>query len=72
MKLFKIISCLLLLLSSFSLCAQENNTVKMADNFYGEGKIYIVIAVMTIIFVGIIIYLIRLEKKINRLEKNNL
>ena len=43
--------------------------VEMATKFYGEGKIYIVIAVLVIIFTGIVLYLINLDKKISKLEQ---
>ena len=58
--------CLLLLLSQ-SLFAQGN--VEMADALYSSGKIYIVVAVLMIIFIGIIIYLIQTDRKISALEK---
>jgi hypothetical protein len=51
------------------LVAQERN-VEMADTFRSNGKIYVVVAVILTIFAGIIIYLIRLDRKISRLEKN--
>lgn len=61
-----------LLFQATGLIAQETAPqVQMADSFYGEGKIYIVIAVMTIIFAGLIIYMIRLEKKIKQLEQDD-
>ena len=41
----------------------------MADEMRGNGKIYVVVAVLTTIFIGIIIYLIRLDRKISKLEK---
>lgn len=74
MKLQVFFSILFMLLfQSLSIFAQEAAPkVQMAENFYGEGKIYIVIAVMTIIFVGLIVYMIRLEKKIKQLEQNDL
>jgi len=34
-----------------------------------NGKIYVVVGVISIIFLGIIIYLIRLDGKISRIEK---
>jgi ABC-type amino acid transport system permease subunit len=40
----------------------------MADNFRGEGKIYVVVAVVLTILIGIFIYLFRLEKKIKKYE----
>lgn len=60
--------CLSLLLSS-PLLAQ--NEVEMADTFRAQGKIYVVVAILSIVFTGIVIYLIRLDRKISRLEKEN-
>lgn len=34
------------------------------------GKIYVVYSVITIIFIGIILFLIRLERKISKIEKS--
>lgn len=51
--------------------AQER-TVEMADTMRSNGKIYVVVAVILTIFAGIIFYLIRLDRKITRLEKTNL
>lgn len=64
--------CLLLTLTFFlslALCAQPSANVEMADVFRSNGKIYVVVAVILTIFAGIIFYLIRLDKKISRLEK---
>ena len=47
--------------------AQE---VKMADAMKENGKIYVVIAVMLTILAGLILYLVRLDRKISKLEKN--
>jgi hypothetical protein len=43
--------------------------VEMADAMRSNGKIYVVVAVLTTILAGIVLYLIRLERKIKRLEK---
>jgi hypothetical protein len=64
----KLISTLFLLLLNFLTFAQNQN-VEMADTFRSNGKIYVVVAVILTIFAGIIIYLIRLDRKISRLEK---
>jgi hypothetical protein len=37
--------------------------VDMADNFRKEGKIYVVVIVTSIVFLGIVIYLISLDRK---------
>lgn len=44
--------------------------VKMADSMKESGKIYVVIAVMLTILAGLIVYLVRLDRKITKLEKN--
>jgi hypothetical protein len=43
--------------------------VEMADRLRADGKIYVVIVVLVTIFLGIIAYVIRLDRKISRLEK---
>ena len=43
--------------------------VEMAENFRGEGKIYVVIAVILIILIGIFVMLFKLDKRTKRLEK---
>ena len=50
------------------LWAQNTTEVDMADTMRSNGKIYVVIAVILTIFAGIIIYLIRLDRKITKLE----
>ena len=42
---------------------------EMADLLRSNGKIYVVVAVLSIIFIGIVLYLILLDKKMNKLEK---
>jgi hypothetical protein len=36
-----------------------------------NGKIYVVVSVILIIFIGLILYLVRLDRKISRIEKND-
>lgn len=43
--------------------------VEMADSFRGEGKIYVVIAVILIIMAGFFYLLFKLDKRTKRLEK---
>ena len=59
-KLFSILGLLL-----FSVLA------KAQDNLMtGNGKIFVVIAVMLTILAGLVLYLVRLDRKISKLEKN--
>jgi len=67
-------SLLLLSLWLFSLVvrAQDSAAVKkveMADRLRADGKIYVVVAVLVVILVGLILYVTRLDRKISRLEK---
>ncbi len=41
----------------------------MADTFRSEGKIYVVVAVLSLVFVGLCTYLIMIDRKITKLEK---
>jgi len=58
-----------LILSPLSTFAQMPEA-EMADTFRAEGKIYVVVAVLCIIFVGIAAYLFNLDRKISKLEKD--
>jgi len=55
---------------SFLGFGQGNETVEMADKMRSEGKIYVVIAVILTILTGLILYLVRLDRKISRLEQS--
>jgi len=66
---YLLLSFLALLLPFLSIAQEVAPKVEMADKFYGEGKIYIVIVVLVTIFLGIVLYLVRLDKKITKLEK---
>jgi uncharacterized membrane protein YdbT with pleckstrin-like domain len=69
-KLF--VTTLLLLINFLSQAQSTTDTVDMADTMRSNGKIYVVIAVILTIFAGIIIYLIRLDRKMTKLEKEQL
>jgi CcmD family protein len=59
---------LALLFVSLSSYAQENK-VEMADELFQSGKIYVVVTVLSVIFLGIVAYLIILDRKVNKIEK---
>ncbi len=56
------------LFTSLLLRAQDH-TVEMADQMRQNGKIYVVVAVVLAILIGLFLYLIRLDRKISNLEK---
>ena len=58
------------MLAFFISSAQTMNAEPvMADTFRIEGKIFVVIAVLSIIFICIISYLVYLDIKLKKLEK---
>ena len=58
-------STLLFCLFALLLAAQESS----AGGFmHTNGKIYVVVAVIVLIFLGIVVFLIRLNGKVNQLE----
>lgn len=69
-KIRTILSLLLLLLTTIYVQAQEG-TAKTAfgETMRSSGRIYVVIAVILTILFGLILYLVRLDKKMSKLEK---
>ena len=59
-----LITCFFII-ATLSLDAQ----VEMADKFRGEGKIYVVIAVILIILAGFFFLLFKLDRRSKRLQK---
>ncbi len=66
----KITLLLIMLMTTLNLFAQ-NNQVEMADAFRSNGKIYVVVAVIVIILLGLLIYLFALDKRLKMLEKKS-
>lgn len=57
----------LALVSSLASTAQEQ--VAMADVMRSNGKIYIVMAVCLTILIGLFLYVVTIDRKISRMEK---
>ena len=64
-KVIKILLGLLLIINQ-TLFAQD---VQMADTMRSEGKIYVVVTIILVIFFGLIAYLVYTDLKISKLEK---
>lgn len=47
----------------------SNKSVEMADEMRSNGKIYVVVGVIFLIFAGITFYLLKIDRKITALEK---
>ena len=70
----KIAACLFLLLGFLpaTIWAQAEDVQRKytAFDMRNNGKIYVVVTVVLIILVGLLLYLIRLDRKITKLEKH--
>lgn len=60
-RMFTLLAFLLVAATSWAAGAEQ-------DFFRATGKIYVVFAVILSIFVGIILLLVRIERRINRIE----
>lgn len=69
MKIFKIILSFLLLLFSNVLLAQQDANSWMDNTMYESGKINVVVAVISIIFVALFIYMFALDRRIRKMEE---
>ena len=56
----------LMLMTSLSFGQSD---IEMADVMRSNGKIYVVVAVVGVVMLGIIIYLITLDRKLSAIEK---
>ncbi|HYC40894.1 MAG TPA: CcmD family protein [Chitinophagaceae bacterium] len=69
MNLRKLLTLLLLLPLAHPALAKDGDGVEMADLMRSNGRIYVVVAVVVLILIGLILYLVRLDRKLRRLEK---
>lgn len=65
----KLTSLLLLLLSYTAVFAQADTGIEMDDALRANGKIYVVIAIICIIFAGLAIYLFTIDRRLKKIEK---
>ena len=61
-----IITCLLFSVYNF---AQDTTVKEKATGLRADGKIYVVMAVVVTILLGLVVYLISLDRKISKMEK---
>ncbi|GAB2687495.1 hypothetical protein GCM10027037_07200 [Mucilaginibacter koreensis] len=59
-----------LLLSYITTFAQAPATVEMADDMRQSGKIYVVIAVIVVVFAGLAVYLFSMDRRLKKLERD--
>lgn len=64
----KLFATALCWIGGLSMTVAEN--VEKATGLRSSGKIYVVVACVVLIFIGIVVYLIRLERQLKRLEQS--
>jgi heme export protein D (CcmD) len=67
-KKFKPISFIILFLQT--LMANAQNGEQATDLMRSNGMIFVVIGVLVIIFLGLFIYMLLIERKLSKIEKN--
>ena len=64
---------ILLILIGFPYLASAQNdvgsSIEMADSMRSEGKIYVVVLVVVIVFSGLAIYAFNTDRKLSKIEK---
>jgi CcmD family protein len=64
---FRFVLAVMALMTSSIGFAQEK--VEMADTMRSNGKIYVVVAVCLIILIGLFLYVMSVDRKLRKLEK---
>jgi len=68
-RAFALLLPLLLLAGTALAQATAADQPEMADALRANGKIYVVVLVIVIIISGLLLYLVRLDRKVTRLER---
>lgn len=58
-------------LNGFAQSPEISKPVEMADGMRSNGKIYVVVAVLGIIMLGLLLFLVSMDRKLRKLEKEN-
>lgn len=64
----KLTFLLLMLLSCTCVFAQSSLGVTMDDTLQSSGKIYVVVAIIAIIFIGLALYLFSIDRRLKKIE----
>ena len=66
MKRFFSLIAILFLVVQFA----QAQSVEMADTLRSSGKIYVVVAVMAVLFIGLFFYLFSIDRRLKKIEKD--
>jgi len=68
-RFFLILS--LFLISAIETFAQPANQVEMATDLRSSGKIYVVVTVISVIFIGLVVYLFSIDRRLKKIENQD-
>lgn len=63
-----LVSLLLVLISLVMNAQNSTNGPEMADALRSNGKLYVVISVISLIFLSLVFFLVRLDRKVKKME----
>lgn len=66
----KLALIIVLLISFIPVFAQPGGDVEMADTLRSNGRIYVVVATIAIVFIGLAIYLFTIDRRLKKLEND--
>lgn len=66
----KILITFLILMTAVQLFAREQGSA-ISDSIYASGKIYVVVACIVLILLGLLFFLFSIEKRLKKLEKKS-
>jgi hypothetical protein len=66
-----ILTLALVLSFTLNLLAQNSNGVEMADSLRSSGKIYVVVLVISVVFIGLAIYLFSIDSRLKKLKNKS-
>jgi CcmD family protein len=71
MRIIRNFATFIAVLCSTVLYAQSSadGSIEMADRLKADGKIYVVVGVVTIILIGLLLYLVMIDRKVAKMEK---
>ncbi|WP_374950882.1 CcmD family protein [Mucilaginibacter sp.] len=67
----KIVLLTAILFCFFIANAQPGQSVEMADTMRSQGKIYVVVGTIVIVFAGLAFYLFSIDRRLKKIEKEN-
>ena len=68
-KVFSLLLSLLVISGNSIAQTAVDSSVPMADKLREDGKIWVVVAVVAVVFAGIVINMLRIDFKVSKIEK---